>query len=117
MPLLPIPVSPKPRADPKLSRTIVVAGCIAAPDDFVDLWRGLSSIGSERFSLVWETKELIALNKSITDMLLSQVMTHPLHPAFRAALMRGINRCFSQLCLLAIEDDRLADAGEYSSCV
>lgn len=72
VPLLPIPVSPKPRPDPKLSRTIAVAGSVAEPDDFIDLWRGLSSIGSERFALVWETKELIALNATIMDMLVSQ---------------------------------------------
>ena len=73
IPLLPIPVAAKARADPKLSRTIAVAGWIAEPDDFVDLWRGLSSKDSERFSLVWETKELMELNNSIMDMLLSKV--------------------------------------------
>ena len=73
VPLLPIPVAAQPRADPKLSRTIAVAGWIAEPDDFVDLWRGLSSTDSERFSLVWETKELMELNNSIMNMLLSKV--------------------------------------------
>ena len=29
-----------------------MAGSIAAPDDFIDLWRGLSSVESERFALV-----------------------------------------------------------------
>ena len=70
--LLPIPVSTNPRPDPKLSRTIAVAGSIAAPDDFVDLWRGLSSVQSERFALVWETQELIDLTNSIMNMLVNQ---------------------------------------------
>ena len=74
-PLLPIPVSTKPRADPKLVRTIAVAGWIAAPSDFVDQWRGLSTAGAERFTLVWESKELIALTRSLMDMILNQV-TH-----------------------------------------
>ena len=70
--LLPIPVSSTPRPDPKLTRIIAVAGSVAAPDDFVNLWRGLSSVESERFALVWETQELIDLTNSIMDMLLNQ---------------------------------------------
>lgn len=72
VPLLPIPVSSKPRPDPKLSRIIAVAGSIAAPDDFIDLWRGLSNVEAERFALVWETKELIELTNSIMSMLINQ---------------------------------------------
>lgn len=73
VPLLPIPVSSTPRPDPKLTRIIAVAGSVAAPDDFVDLWRGLCSVESERFALVWETQELIDLTNGIMNMLLNQV--------------------------------------------
>lgn len=73
VPLLPIPVAPKTPENPRLSKIIAVAGSVAAPDDFIDLWRGLSSADSERFCLVWETAELMALNSSIVNMLLSQV--------------------------------------------
>ncbi len=72
VPLLPIPVSSTPRPDPKLTRIIAVAGSVAAPDDFVNLWRGLSSVESERFALVWETQELIDLTNSIMNMLINQ---------------------------------------------
>ena len=71
--LLPVPVPAKPRADPKLALTIAVAGWIAAPGDFEDVWRHLSTTEAERFTLVWETKELIQLNNSIMNMLLNQV--------------------------------------------
>jgi hypothetical protein len=70
-------VSARPRADPKLSRTIAVAGWIASPPDFVDQWRGLSSADSERFTLVWETEELVALTNSMMNMILNEVGGYP----------------------------------------
>jgi len=75
-PLLPIPAPAKPRADPKLARTIAVAGWIAARSDYVDQWGGLSSAGAERFTLVWESQELMALTRSMMDMILNQVENH-----------------------------------------
>lgn len=71
--MLPIPVSAAPRADPKLAKTIAVAGIVADPDDFVNFWKGLADHGSERFTLVWETKELIALKNSMVNMIKDQV--------------------------------------------
>ena len=73
VPLLPIPVSSSPRADPKLTKLIAVAGIVAEPDDFVNFWKGLGDKEAERFTLVWETKELIALKNSMVNMILSQV--------------------------------------------
>ena len=41
-------------------------------------WRRLAADDCERFALVWETKELIALNWSLTQFALSLVRPPPL---------------------------------------
>lgn len=63
--LLPIPVSSLPRAAPRLSVVIGVAGWVTCPQDFVGVWQRLGSADCERFALVWETQELIKLNSGI----------------------------------------------------
>lgn len=53
--------------------------CMLAMQDFTRVWRGLESIDCQRMSLVWETEELLALNKSIVSFLKDQVDCSPLH--------------------------------------
>ena len=40
------------------------------------MWKDLESIDCQRMSLVWETKELLALNSSIINFLKDQVCSH-----------------------------------------
>lgn len=72
-PLLPIPVATEKRADPRLALTIGVAGWIANPSDFVDMWRPLGCADSERFALVWESEELKALNNTLFSFVKNKV--------------------------------------------
>ncbi|KAA6418450.1 MAG: hypothetical protein FRX49_11610 [Trebouxia sp. A1-2] len=72
-PLLPIPVATEKRPDPRLALTIGVAGWIADPKDFVDMWRPLGCADSERFALVWESEELKALNNTLFSFIKNKV--------------------------------------------
>ncbi|KAL0054954.1 hypothetical protein WJX82_005086 [Trebouxia sp. C0006] len=72
-PLLPIPVATEKRPDPRLALTIGVAGRIADPKDFVDIWRPLGCADSERFALVWESEELKALNNTLFSFVKNKV--------------------------------------------
>ena len=47
--------------------------CVHTLQDFTRVWRGLESMDCQRMSLVWETEELLALNKSIVSFLKDQV--------------------------------------------
>lgn len=53
---------------------------MATLQDFIRVWRGLESMDCQRMSLVWETQELLALNKSIVGFLKDQVEFLPLQP-------------------------------------
>ena len=58
----------------------------------VDVWRPLAAADAERFCLVWETKELVALNKTLITFLknkvsLEQHMVSMM--SFTAAIMHG----------------------------
>ncbi|CAL5224218.1 g6865 [Coccomyxa viridis] len=73
LPLQPVPVPPPEHmADPSLTVTICVSGMVSSAEDFTRVWRGLESIDCQRMSLVWETEELLALNKSIVSFLKDQ---------------------------------------------
>ena len=58
----------------------------------VDVWRPLAAADAERFCLVWETKELVALNKTLITFLKNKVsLTQhrvPMMP-FTAAVLHG----------------------------
>ena len=56
-----------------MSLIIGVNGWVAKPDDFVNMWRHLGCAENERFTLVWETEELMRLNSSLVDFVKSQV--------------------------------------------
>ena len=71
--LLPIPVSTLPKAAPRLSVVIGVAGWVTCADDFVGVWQHVGSSDCERFALVWETEELIELNSGIMKFVASLV--------------------------------------------
>lgn len=43
-----------------------------ALQDFEDVWRGLSAADTQRMALVWESQELLALNKSIMTFIKDQ---------------------------------------------
>ncbi|KAK9789219.1 hypothetical protein WJX73_001120 [Symbiochloris irregularis] len=69
--LLPIPVSSQPKAAPRLSVVIGVAGWVSCKDDFVGVWQHAGDSDCERFALVWETEELIKLNSSLAQFALA----------------------------------------------
>lgn len=71
--MLPVPGALAKQANPHMSLIIGVNGWVAKPDDFVDMWRHLGCAEHERFTLVWETEELIRLNTSLVDFVKSQV--------------------------------------------
>ena len=75
--LLPIPVSAQPRAAPRLSVVIGVAGWVREREDYVGAWQRLSSADCERFALVWEMEELVKLNTSITKIAKALVRSLP----------------------------------------
>ena len=65
----------------------------------VDVWRPLAAADAERFCLVWETKELVALNKTLITFLKNKASLKQ-HMGFCAY---GVHACPSQLhfCMVA----------------
>ena len=65
----------------------------------VNVWRPLAAADAERFCLVWETKELVALNKTLITFLKNKVGLEQ-HMGLCA---RGVYACPSQLhfCMVA----------------
>lgn len=71
VPLLPVPLTLSPCAPPRLAVSIGIHGWVRHPQDFITLWGGLQPGDSQRFSLVWESAELIKLSTEMRDMLAS----------------------------------------------
>ncbi|CAL8463668.1 g3202 [Coccomyxa elongata] len=72
-PLQPAPIAPPgTAADPRLALTVCVSGMVASEEEFVSLWRGVSDADTQRMALVWESQELLALNKSIMAFIKDQ---------------------------------------------
>lgn len=51
--------------------SIGIHGWVRHPQDFITLWGGLQPGDSQRFTLVWESAELIKLSSEMRDMLAS----------------------------------------------
>ena len=49
---------------------MAVCGC--GLQDFENVWRGLSAADTQRMALVWESQELLVLNKSIMTFIKDQ---------------------------------------------
>ena len=45
------------------------------PQEFVSLWRGVSDADTQRMALLWESQELLALNRSIMAFIKDQACT------------------------------------------
>eukprot|EP00891_Asterochloris_glomerata_P004921 jgi/Astpho2/4921/Aster-x1266 len=114
-PLLPIPVTAQRRPDPRLALTVGVAGWIAKPSDFVDVWRPLAAADAERFCLVWETKELVALNKTLITFLKNKAMMEAGKLIVEHLVVQGLVAAFAlPMTLLGASD--IIDA-QWSVCL
>ncbi|CAL8467974.1 g7512 [Coccomyxa elongata] len=72
-PLLLAPISPHSRTDDmRMSLTIGVNGWIGDRKDYLKIWASLKAPDSEVFTLVWESKELLALNTAIVSFMAQQ---------------------------------------------
>ncbi|BDA42345.1 probable transmembrane and coiled-coil domain-containing protein 4 at C-terminar half [Coccomyxa sp. Obi] len=72
-PLLLAPISPHSRTDDmRMSLTIGVNGWIGDRKDYLKIWASLKAPDSEVFTLVWESKELLALNNAIVSFMAQQ---------------------------------------------
>ncbi|KAK9909726.1 hypothetical protein WJX75_006627 [Coccomyxa subellipsoidea] len=72
-PLVPAPISPHSRTDDmRMSLTIGVNGWIGDRKDYLKIWATLKAPDSEVFTLVWESKELLALNNAIASFMAQQ---------------------------------------------
>ena len=88
-PLLPVPIRARPGADTKLSVVIGVAGWVADPSDFESTWRCLRAPDADVFALVWESKELQALNSALSGLVAQQATGHGLRLAVHSFFYAG----------------------------
>jgi len=58
-----------------LAVTLAVSGWVRDMDDYTRPWYGLDRMDCERFCLVWESEELLALGKALESFVRSKVVT------------------------------------------
>lgn len=79
-PLLACPVNSS-NPEWKLGLTICVTGWVQDYKDFVDPWKSLSNLATDRYALVWEAKELKQVGDALMSLIRSQV-SHRFIPHF-----------------------------------
>ncbi|GAB4821221.1 hypothetical protein N2152v2_008267 [Parachlorella kessleri] len=70
--VLPVPLRIRSAGDVRLSALICVCGWITDPDDYVMEWEGIRWPDADMFSLVWESRELLALNSALGVLVAKQ---------------------------------------------
>ena len=84
---------------------MVLFGSCCAAQDFQRVWQAQSGRDAERLTLVWEAKELLALNFSIVAFLKDQVSPQPTHhsplvthPTWPSGRMLSVHSCDVNSC-------------------